>query len=136
MSVALLVACSGASPTTVRRELGVGDIAGEYQLTHIGNEPLPAMADPGRVTVFSGHLALLDNLRFTQVTSEEVCIIGRCTSASDTSQGTWEILENGTLYFDDDRGYSCPPPRVVADGRSIRFYTATDTTLGFVYDRQ
>lgn len=86
------------------------------------------MSDPGRVTVSSGHLELLANLRFTQVTREDVCIIGKCTAQSDTSQGTWELLENGTLYFDDEGGYSWPPPRIVADGRSVRFYTATDST--------
>lgn len=85
VSLALLVACSGTPPTTVRHELSVADIAGEYELTHIGTQPLPAVSAPGRITVSSGHLDLLDNLRFTQVTREDVCVRGNCTSQSDTS---------------------------------------------------
>lgn len=133
-----IAACYGGGTTAVQPLLGISDIAGEYELTRIGSQVLPAQTFPGRVTVFSGHLELLANLRFTQRTRSELCLFNSCTMQTDTVRGTWELLQDGTLYFDAELSYSWPPPRVeVHDrGREIRFFARGDTVPGFMYVRQ
>jgi|SRR5262245_49093023 len=131
----LVVACSTGEPAGPRG-LAPADLAGEYELTRIGTQPLPASPFPGRVTVFSGHLQLLADLRYTSIGRSEVCVLGTCTTRTDTTGGTWLVLQSGELYFDSQQGYSWPPPPVEADGREIRFYTLGDKILQSVYERQ
>jgi hypothetical protein len=135
LTVALLVAACSAGEPTDPRMVVAANIAGDYELIRIGNQPLPASTSR-RVTVFSGHLQLLTNSRYTATGRSEICVLGACTTRTDTTRGTWLVLQGGGLYFDSEQSYGWPPPPVEADGHEIRFYTSGDKILQSVYERQ
>jgi hypothetical protein len=118
------------------RVLTVEEIAGEYELTRVGTQRLPANPS-GRVTVYSGQLSLGTDLRYVRTVRAQLCVpTGSCTTETGIGRGTWLILRDGTLYLDPEQGYSWPPPPIEADGREVRFYIPGDRLLGEVYERR
>ena len=131
----LAAACSGADT------LEPGQVAGDYVLVSVGGQSLPATVIPpgGPRTYLGGYLTLGADRHFVQVASIQSCPNGTCSVGTLTIQGTWSVLQDGSLYFDGDHGHAEPPPLVLADGRRVTFCASSSAqpcTPEQQYERQ
>lgn len=122
-------------------------LLGTYELVSILGRPLPVREF--QAVYFAGELTLQREQVYVSHIDAETCTVdGACRREIAATRGVWVVLPDGTIEFDphddsripeadrDPLAGDVPPPRVVADGREIRYYTRSETLPVFTYRRR
>ena len=138
-------ACAPASAPTAA--LPLESLLGTYELVSILGRPLPVREF--QAVYFAGELTLQRDQGYVSHIDAETCTVdNRCERGIAATRGVWVILPDGTIEFDphDDSNIpemdrdplegDVPPPRIVADGREIRYYTRSEQLPIFTYRRR
>ena len=141
----VLTALAGCAPRQAPRTTPIPAeaLVGTYELASVGGRPLPLREF--RAVYHGGELTLFADQRYAAAIDVESCTEANvCTRETATSEGTWEILPNGTLALepagetehDPAVEAESPPPRIEADGTEIRYYSVAGEIAVVTYRRR
>lgn len=144
--LALLLPGGACAPPPPRAP-ALGSLLGTYDLVGILGGALPVREF--QAVYHAGEITLQPNQVYVSQIDAETCDAANvCTREIARAVGVWVLLPDGTIEFDphdhshvpevdrDPLAGDVPPPRVVADGREIRYYTRSERRPIFTYRRR
>ena len=145
LMISLFPGCMAPAPAP-RPAPSPDALLGRYELVSISGRPLPVREF--QAVYHGGQITLLAGQRYVSGIDAETCTPdGACKREAPVVEGVWRVRPDGTLEFDpheesnvpeidrDPLEGDWPPPRIEADGRESRFYTAASEAPYISYRR-